>query len=142
MSDLSSQTELPFETDRRIESWLSFLLKAGVNLSLLFILSAFALNFITRQTFLSAPDLNALLSGQNTLISPPPREASGFFHALLLGQSPAFVQVAILILIALPALRLTLLMVSFALKRDWTYMAISATVLLIMGFGMVMRFTE
>jgi len=65
------------------------------------------------------------------------RDPGHFFDQVVRGEGVAVIALGVLLLIATPVARVVFAVVSFALERDWLYMAISAIVLVILVFGLV-----
>ncbi len=126
----------------RVELWLSRMLRTGVNLSLLLVLSGMAVNFFTRQSWLGETDLSELLSGNLGLRSDPPRHLAEFFFGFASLQSLNFVQGSILVLILLPAFRVAFLLGSFLRQRDWVFSGLAAIVLVLMSVGTILKLFE
>ncbi len=134
---MSSPTSKPDSTPRpedlRLERWLSILLRGGVNLSLLLVLTGFVLNYVKGQSWMGATDMSELMSGSLTLHSEPPRNLAEFVYGFGGLQSLNFV------LILLPAFRVAFLLGSFLRQRDWIFSMLAFLVLTFMSFGTILR---
>ena len=58
-------------------------------------------------------------------------------HAILRGDAAAIIQVGVILLIATPIARVAFAAVSFARERDWMYVGVSVTVLLVLLLGVL-----
>ena len=66
------------------------------------------------------------------------RSISGIVHGALTMDSLAIVQLGLLLLIATPVARVAFTFVAFALQRDRMYMAITALVLALLLYGLLL----
>ena len=66
------------------------------------------------------------------------RSISGIVHGALAMDSLAIVQLGLLLLIATPVARVAFTFVAFALQRDRMYMAITALVLALLLYGLLL----
>ena len=57
------------------------------------------------------------------------------FHAALKGSAKAIIQLAALLMIATPVMRVVFAVIGFARMKDWKFTAISLTVLALLTFG-------
>jgi uncharacterized membrane protein len=122
-----------------LELWLSRLLRGGVNLALILVLTGFVINYVKGQSWLGATDMSELTSGGTNLHSEPPRNLAEFIYGFRSLESINFVQGAILILILLPAFRVAFLLGSFLRQRDWIFSALAFAVLTFMSVGTILR---
>lgn len=68
---------------------------------------------------------------------PSLRSVEGIIAAVGSLHSDAFIQLGLLVLIALPILRVAVSIVAFALERDWLYCAATVLVLAILLFSLL-----
>lgn len=97
------------------------------------------INLLTGQSWIAATDLSILLSGSGELKSAPPANLAEFAYGFRSLASLSFVQLAILILILLPAFRVAFLLGNFVKKRDWAFVVFSAIVLFALTAGFFLR---
>jgi uncharacterized membrane protein len=139
---VSKYTSELTHADRRIELWLSRLLRGGVNIALLLVFFGFVLNYVKGQSWMGATDMAELTSGGLSLRSDPPRNLAEFFYGFASLESLNFVQGSILILILLPAFRVAFLLGSFLRQRDWIFSSFAFLVLVFMSVGTILRILE
>ena len=125
--------------ERRLELWLSRLLRAGVNAALTLVFIGFVLNYFQGRSWMAATDMQEMMSGNLTLHSEPPRNLAEFIYGFRSLDSLNFVQGAILILILLPAFRVAFLFGSFLRQRDWIFSTLAFLVLSFMSVGTIFR---
>jgi uncharacterized membrane protein len=65
------------------------------------------------------------------------RDPGRLFDQVVRGDGVAVIELGVLLLIATPIARVVFAVVSFAIERDWLYVAISAVVLAILAFGLL-----
>ena len=123
----------------RLELWVSRLLRGGVNLSLLLVLTGFIINFFKGQSWMGATDMGELTSGGQALRADPPQNLAQFVYGFRALESLNFVQGAILILILLPAFRVAFLLGGFLRQRDWVFAILAFLVLSFMSIGTILR---
>jgi uncharacterized membrane protein len=99
------------------------LLRVGVVLSVLFIVSGMVITFVGHpEYFASRPAVD--FHFPNTLPE--------VVHGVRAGAGPAIVMAGLLILIATPVARVALSVIIFIIARDYLYVALTATVLVIL----------
>ena len=119
-------------SENRFELWLSWLLRGGTYLALAFIAAGLVRNLLTGTSWIESADLALLLSGSKNLRAPPPARL----------EDVTFIQAAIALLIALPALRVAFLLVNFLRRKELLFALISATVLGTLILGYFLRLSE
>lgn len=62
---------------------------------------------------------------------------SGLLDGVASLNADALVQLGLVVLVATPAMRVAVSAYAFARQRDWTYVAISVTVLTVLAIGLV-----
>jgi uncharacterized membrane protein len=67
------------------------------------------------------------------------RSIGGIVHGVMRGETPAIIQLGLLLLIATPIARVALSLLGFYLERDRRYMVITALVLTILLFSLLGR---
>jgi uncharacterized membrane protein len=65
------------------------------------------------------------------------RQIPDLIGAVLWGDSTALIQLGLLLLIAVPIVRVTVSFLAFALERDWLYVVVTALVLAILLFSLL-----
>ncbi|MCE5328464.1 MAG: DUF1634 domain-containing protein [Planctomycetaceae bacterium] len=114
---------------RRVEIFLSYLLRTGVALSMMLVLTGVVLLFVRH------PDDLSQARNLPGLVAP----GAEFPHTV--GQvirqfdgvsGRAVASLGLLVLIATPVLRVAVSVVAFALERDWTYVALTMLVLILL----------
>ena len=123
-------------TPHDMDRWISWLLRGGVFLSLVFILLG------TTITFIHHPDyLNTAIS-THTLKSPAanavPHRIDTVFDMVKTGNGQGFVALGLLALIATPILRVALSVVTFWLEKDRAFVLITAGVLSLLILSLVL----
>ena len=63
------------------------------------------------------------------------RHLGGVIAGIKVGDPAAFIQLAVLLLIATPVVRVAFALVAFAIERDKLYMLVSAVVLAVLLYG-------
>jgi uncharacterized membrane protein len=117
------------ERVRKVELLISYLLRTGVVTSLTVVVAGVLLSFLHHADYVSShAELERLT-----------RPGAAFPHTLrdvarglrdLRGQ--AVVMLGLLLLIATPVLRVAVSIFTFVYERDWTFVAITSTVLLLL----------
>lgn len=107
-----------------VETAITLLLRVGVVLSAVIIVIGMAVTMVHHPEYFSS---RQVLGYPNTLLEV----ASGVLH----GQGPAIMMAGLLVLIATPVARVALSVVIFIFERDRLYIAITATVFVILMFS-------
>jgi uncharacterized membrane protein len=117
----------------RIELFIARLLRWGVMFSFTIIAIGIGLVIITGQTGfqqIHLDDVNSLVQYQ---VKPDfPNSLSSVFYGVVALKPYAIIALGLLILIAIPVMRVAVLVVTFIVERDWLYVAITAFVLLVL----------
>jgi uncharacterized membrane protein len=114
----------------RLELMIAQLLRWGVVISFLIVTTGIAAVFGTEQTGYRQIRLNDL----STLVeyhtdSPPfPNSLGAVFSGALALKPYAIISLGLLVLIAIPVMRVAVSTIAFALERDWLYGLITAFV--------------
>jgi uncharacterized membrane protein len=116
--------------DTRMETVMGRLLQVGVLLASIFVALGGAMYL--KAHYGSVPDYRVFASEPIGL-----RDPGQLFEQVVRGDGVAVIELGVLLLIATPIARVVFAVVSFALERDWLYVAISAVVLVILVFGVV-----
>jgi uncharacterized membrane protein len=116
--------------DTRMETVMGRLLQVGVLLASIFVALGGAMYLKAHHG--SVPDYRVFASEPIGL-----RDPGQLFEQVVRGDGVAVIELGVLLLIATPIARVVFAVVSFALERDWLYVAISAVVLVILVFGVV-----
>jgi uncharacterized membrane protein len=127
------------ETRRSPELLISYVLRYGVALCS----AVIALGLVARLAHLGpvtrrSRDLIALLMN-DALLSPPvlPHSPAELREGLLHFRPDVIMAAGLLLLIALPILRVALTVVVFLFERDWAFLAITLFVLSVLVFGLL-----
>lgn len=116
--------------DSRMEAVMGRLLQVGVLLASVVVALGGAIYLKAHHG--SVPDYKVFASEPVAL-----RDSGQLFEHVARGDGVAVIALGVLLLIATPIARVLFAVVSFALERDWLYVAISAVVLVILVFGLV-----
>ncbi len=114
----------------RIELLIAHLYRWGVALSFAIIVVGITLLLLTGQSGYSqagSDDISSILQYRATPNFP--NTLSDVFTGVLVLKPFAIISLGLLVLIALPVLRVALSVVAFARQRDWVYFMITAFVL-------------
>lgn len=116
--------------DRRLETIIGNLLRAGVLLAAAVVLSGGALYLVRHHA--DRVDFRQFSAG-----SPATHSFHGVIAALTDLRSEALIQFGLLLLIATPVARVALAIVGFALEKDRLYAVISLIVLVILALSLL-----
>jgi len=114
--------------DRRMEVIMGRLLQFGVLLAS-FVMLAGGLLY-TRAHSAETPNYRVFSSEPQNL-----RHLGGVIAGIKAAEPAAFIQLAVLLLIATPVARVVFALIAFAIERDKLYIAVSAAVLAVLLFG-------
>lgn len=114
---------------RSLEVWIAHVLRVGVVLASAVILLGLALALLGNHP----TGVQEAVNGRANLRAPDP---ASLRQDLARGDPVAVVQLGLLLLILTPAVRVALTVVLFALQRDWAFVVIAATVLLLLALGL------
>ena len=117
-------------TDRRVETIVGNLLRAGVILSALVVLSG-GIVFLIRHGM--EPANYRVFRGEPSEL----RHVRGIFRGIAALHSRAIVQLGLLLLIATPISRVALALFGFAEERDRLYMVFTGMVLIILLYSLL-----
>ena len=117
-------------TDRQVELLISSLLRVGV-------IAAAALGLVGGIAHLALhagdPASYAAFHGEPTVL----RDIGDVIAGAVALRSRAIIQAGLLLLIAVPILRVAVAIVAFALERDWLYVVVTALVLGVLLFSLL-----
>lgn len=116
--------------EERVEQMVGNLLRIGVLLAA-FVTVIGGIAFLVHHGSL-LPD-HSVFRGQPEMLST----LSGVISGALALQPAAIVQFGIVLLIATPVARVLLTLVAFALQKDWMYVLISAIVLALLTYSLI-----
>ncbi len=123
----------------RSELWISFVLRAGISLSLLLILSGLAVTFAHHPQYLSSEkELSRLVVPGAAFPRTLPEVTAGLRS--LRGQ--AITTSGLLLLILTPVLRVAISIAAFLEERDLRYVAITTVVLVLLILSFMMGGVE
>ena len=114
--------------DRRMEIIMGRLLQFGVMLASLVMGVGGAL--YTRAHHGEIPDYRVFSAEPQRL-----RHLDGIVGGIKVGDPAAFIQLAVLLLIATPVARVVFALIAFAIERDKLYIVVSGVVLAVLLFG-------
>ena len=114
--------------DRRMEIIMGRLLQVGVLLASFVMLIGGIL--YVRQHHAGIPDYKVFKSEPQEL-----RHIGGVMRGVVAGDPAAFIQLAVLLLIATPVARVVFALIAFGMERDKLYVGVSALVLAVLLFG-------
>jgi len=122
-----------------IELFISHLLRWGVGVSFAIVTLGIILLVLTGQTgyqSIRLDDLNSIVKYQS---GPPeyPNSVNDVLAGVLAFKSYALIALGLVILIAIPVMRVAVSVLAFFIERDWVYVAITAFVLLTLIFSFV-----
>jgi uncharacterized membrane protein len=117
-------------TDRQVERIIGALLRIGVIVAAS-ITAAGGIWYLSRHAR-DIPRFSAFRGEPQSL-----RSVGGIIGAVLSLHSDALIQLGLLVLIAVPVLRVAVSIVAFALERDWLYCAVTVLVLAILLFSLL-----
>jgi uncharacterized membrane protein len=122
------QTSAPL-SDKKVETVIADLLRAGVVLSALVVLAGGIL-FLVRHGF-SPVDYRVFRGEPGDL-----RGVSAIFRQALQIDPRELIQFGLLLLIATPVVRVAFTVFAFAYERDWTYVVVTLIVLGLLIFSL------
>jgi len=117
-------------TDRQVERLIGGLLRIGVVVAAS-IAAAGGIWYLFRHAR-DIPRFSAFHGEPESL-----RRVGGIIGAVLSLHSDALIQLGLLVLIAVPILRVAVSIVAFALERDWLYCGVTVLVLTILLFSLL-----
>ncbi len=118
-------------TDERLEQWVGVLLRTGVFLSATMVLAGGI--WWLAEMGRSAPQYRQFRGEPADL-----RQVSGLFKSLSHPTPEALIELGLLLLIATPVARVALALIAFAFERDRTYVAITAVVLGLLLYSLML----
>lgn len=115
-----------------IELFIAHLLRWGVGISFVIVTLGIGLLLFTGQTgyqSIRLDDLNSIVKYQS---GPPeyPNSINDIVAGIVAFKPYALIALGLLILIAIPVMRVAVSVLAFLIERDWVYVAITAFVLL------------
>lgn len=119
-------TQAPSMTLQRVENIISHVLRIGVIVSLLVIVTGTVISFVHHPGYLGTAKELPPLTAPHLATLPTVRSV---IEAALAGHGQALVMVGLMFLIATPVLRVAVSIGVFVLQRDWVFVVITATVL-------------
>jgi uncharacterized membrane protein len=119
-------------TDQKLEVIIANLLRAGVTLAAVFVLTG-GLVFVIRHGL--APANYSVFAGRPADL----RHWGDILRAALSLRGRGIIQLGLLFLIATPVARVAFAVFAFAMERDWVYVSISAVVLVVLLYSLLAR---
>jgi uncharacterized membrane protein len=121
---------IPILSETELEHKMGRLLQAGVMLAGLVMIGGGAL-------YLGRYGKGTAQYGTLRGEAPELKTIPGVLHGAMALHPAAVIQLAVLLMIATPVLRIAFAVFGFALQRDWLYMLISALVLGLVSYGLL-----
>jgi len=122
--------------EARMDILLSWLLRLGVIVCALIILGGWVLSLVHSSTRPSA--LPRLTHGEILPEAAVAHSLSDLQEGLVRGSARAWIGAGLLLLIALPILRVGLTVILFGIERDWVYMTFALVVLVMLLSGLLL----
>jgi uncharacterized membrane protein len=116
--------------DRRLETIIGQLLRAGVLLSAATVLAGGVL-------YLAGHHADRVNYQNFTAGGPDSRTLSGIMQAAAHGDSAGIIQIGLLLLVLTPIARVAIAIIGFLLERDRLYAVVSLIVLVILAFSLL-----
>lgn len=113
----------------RVETLLGNLLRVGVVLSLLTILTGITLLLVQNPGYFSSPPAANQVVGTG---EGYPHTPLAVFEGAFRGDGSSVIMLGVFLLIATPVLRVVTSVLAFAMSRDWIFTAITASVLIVL----------
>ena len=121
------------ENTLRIELFIAHVLRWGVLLSFAIVAIGIGAVTVTGQTGYQQIRLDSVSSIIEYQAKPDfPNSLGDMFSGLVALKPYAIITFGLLVLIAIPVMRVLVSIIAFALERDWLYMAITAVVLAVL----------
>ena len=117
-------------TDQKVEVIIANLLRAGVTLSALMVLTGGVI-FLVRHG--NEPAGYHVFAGEPSDL----RSWKGILHAAFALRGRGIVQLGLLMLIATPVARVAFSVFAFVLERDWLYVGVATFVLLVLFYSLL-----
>lgn len=114
------------ELTDRVETMLAYVLRGGVALSVILLLTGIAVSLLHHPDYIRDPAALAPLAGEDAHFTGRVAQIAAQFRA---GRGRAITQAGLLVLIATPVLRVAVSIVAFAVQRDWRFVVMTAIVL-------------
>lgn len=115
--------------DNGSERLISRVLRTGVTTSLVLLCLGTVLSFLTAPAYRAGPGELAILTDERGAF---PRSLAWFVGGLAHLDGQAVIALGLLVLIATPVVRVAVSLAAFARERDRAYVAITATVLMLL----------
>ncbi len=113
-------------TLQRIENLISHVLRIGVAVSLLVVVTGTVTSFVHHPGYLRSPGELAPLTAPGHFATP---SVSGVIAGVLAGRGEALVMLGLILLIATPVLRVAVSVIVFLIQRESIFVVITAVVL-------------
>lgn len=117
-------------TDQKVEVIIANLLRGGVTLSALMVLTGGVI-FLVRHG--NEPAGYHVFAGEPSDL----RSLKGILHAAFALRGRGIVQLGLLMLIATPVARVAFSVFAFVLERDWLYVGVATFVLLVLFYSLL-----
>lgn len=120
------------ETGPEIETWVGHMLRYGVLLAALTVLTGGIWYLSAATGGGSLPDYSHFHGASSTL-----RTLTGIFSQVRVGRPEAIIQLGLLLLILTPVARVAMCIVGFALEKDRLYVLVSCTVMVVLLYSLL-----
>lgn len=134
LQDASTKPFVP--TPHDMDRWISWLLRGGVLMSLLFLMLGTTITFIHHPNYLNTAI--STLDLKNPGESVVPHHIITIYEMIKAGKGQGFVALGLLILIATPVLRVALSVITFWMEKDYAFVFITLGVLSLLILSLVL----
>ncbi len=124
---------------RRVELLLSRLLRAGVVVSLLTVVTGLVMSFARHPDYSRSVEALERLTHPDTAMA---RSLGDVWRGIAEGRGQAVTALGLLLLIATPVVRVAASVVAYLVERDWTYAIITGIVLALLVVSFVIGKVE
>ena len=115
-----------------MEIWISYVLRIGVLVAGAIILVGVVLFVIRGPSGAEPTSLHQVLTGGALTVHP-----GEIAHGVVSSDPIAIIQLGVLALVLTPMMRVAMTVVLFVAQREWLFVAITATVLVILVLGLI-----
>jgi uncharacterized membrane protein len=127
------------EKSRQVELAISYLLRIGVMASLAVVVIGTIVTFAHHPDYLSSKTELRRLTARDAAF---PESVSDSAKAAVEGQGRGIVILGLLLLIATPVMRVAVSIIGFVYEKDWIFVVITTTVLVLLLFSFVLGRAE
>jgi uncharacterized membrane protein len=127
-------SEAPQHEPQWVDTAISNLLRTGVVVSMVVVITGLAITFIHHPQYVRSKTALGQLTDAGTVY---PHRVRDVFAQIGAGRGQAIVMLGLLMLIATPVARVALSIIAFAVERDRLYVVITSIVLLLLLISFV-----